>query len=161
IFTPSELESATVVLGDRPYASLFFLSNGRQYVRQDDSIAYNSSLTVGMLGLRAARTVQRALHRFFRSQNPQGWSHQISAGGEPTVRYSLARQERLIEGGSGTWTGYDVKWTLGGSVGTITEGGVALASRVGLLKSPWWSLTAEQNTYIQDTHPGPPPIAPH
>jgi hypothetical protein len=161
VFTPSELEETAPVPGDRPYASLFFLSNGRQYVRTDGLVAYNSSLTMGALGLRAADTVQKWLHRLSGSQNPQGWSHQISAGGEPTARYSLTRQQRLFEGGTLSWDRYDFKWTLSGSVGTITEGSLGLTGRVGLIKSPWWSLAAEQNTYIQDTHPGPPPMARH
>ena len=51
-------------------------------------------------GLPAAGSVQHALHGLTGSEQPQGWSHQVSAGGEPTLRYSTARQA-LIEHESG------------------------------------------------------------
>jgi Uncharacterized protein conserved in bacteria (DUF2219) len=75
IFTPGDLAAHEVVDGDRPYASLFFLSAGRRYVSTDADVAYNSSLTFGMLGLPAARSVQHALHSLTGSVQPQGWSH--------------------------------------------------------------------------------------
>ena len=156
VFTPQDIQVSYLVVGDRPYASLVFLSNGRRYVRADDSVAYNSSLTVGVLGLRAADNVQRGLHTLTRSHRPLGWSHQISAGGEPTARYTLARQQQLTQGSIGDWSRYDFKWTLGASAGTVTEGSIALAGRWGRISSPWWSDTAEQATYIPDTRPSPP-----
>ncbi len=152
IFTPRDLSAHEVVAGDRPYASLFFLSAGRRYVSSDAAVAYNSSLAVGMLGLAAAETVQSALHHLTGSVQPQGWSHQISAGGEPTARYSSARQELLTEFGETPWHG-DVKWTLAGSAGTVTEGSLALSMRWGRIESPWWSFTPEQNMYVQETQP--------
>jgi Uncharacterized protein conserved in bacteria (DUF2219) len=157
-FTPQDIQLASVLPFDRPYASLFYLSNGRRYVRADDTVAFNTSLTIGALGLQAADTVQRALHSLTNSHKPLGWSHQISAGGEPTARYTLSRQERLTEGSLGDWTQYDFKWTLGASAGTVTEGSLALAGRWGRISSPWWSATPEQTTYAEDTHPAPPPL---
>lgn len=158
IFTPRDLGAHEVVAGDRPYASLFFLSAGRRYVSSDAAVAYNSSLTVGMLGLAAAETVQSALHHLTGSVQPQGWSHQISAGGEPTARYSTARQALLGEFGETPWHG-DVKWTVAGSAGTVTEGSLALSMRWGRIESPWWSFTPEQNMYVQETQPLLPSLA--
>ena len=142
--------------GDRPYASLFFLSGGRQYVTAARSVVYDSSLTLGILGLAAARDVQEALHDVTGSIRPQGWAHQVSAGGEPTARYSLARQA-LIGSWDRGWGSGDVKWTLAGSLGTVTEGSVALNMRWGRIASPWWTGTPELNTYVQDPEPAPPP----
>jgi hypothetical protein len=48
-----------------------------------------------------------------------------------------------------------------GSVGTITEGSIALNMRWGRIFSPWWAFTPEQNTYVQETQPGPPPLDAH
>jgi len=157
IFTPRDLASHDVVYGDRPYASLFFVSVGRRYTSLTADVAYNSSLTVGMLGLHAAEAVQSALHHLTGSTQPQGWSHQISAGGEPTLRYSFARQARLAEFGNASWRG-DSKWTAATSIGTVTEGYVALGARWGRIESPWWAFVPEQNMYVQETQPAPPPL---
>jgi hypothetical protein len=62
VFTPRNLTAHEVLTGDRPYASLFFPSAGRRYVSSDSDVAYNSSLTVGMMSLPAAGSVQHALH---------------------------------------------------------------------------------------------------
>jgi Uncharacterized protein conserved in bacteria (DUF2219) len=157
IFTTGDLAAHQVVYGDRPYASFFFLSAGRRYVSTDADVAYNSSLTFGMMGLRAARAVQHALHSLTGSVQPEGWSHQISAGGEPTLRYSTARQALLGEYGQGPWHG-DSKWTAAGSIGTVTEASLAFNVRWGRIESPWWAFSPEQTMYVQETQPIPPPL---
>ena len=158
IFTPRDLPAREVVPGDRPYASLFFLSAGRRYVSPASDVAYNSSLTFGIMGLQAAESVQHALHSLTGSVQPQGWSHQVSAGGEPTIRYSTARQALLEEYGQGTLRG-DSKWTVAGSIGTVTEASLAFNARWGRIESPWWAFTPEQTMYVQETQPLPPPLA--
>lgn len=158
IFTPKNLATSGIVAGDRPYASEFFLSVGRRYTASDADVAYDSSLTIGVLGLAAAGSVQQGLHRLTDSVRPEGWSHQISAGGEPTARYSAARQELLSEFGEGAWHG-DGKWTLAGSVGTVTEASVALGTRWGRVESSWWSFTPEEDMYVQETQPVAPLLA--
>jgi len=158
IFTPRDLTASGVVAGDRPYASEFFLSVGRRYTSPSNSVVYDSSLTVGVLGLPAADSVQSFLHRLTDSTQPQGWSHQISAGGEPTARYSAARQELIVESGDKAWHG-DSKWTAAGSVGTVTEASVALSARWGRIESPWWAFAPEENMYVQETQPVAPMIA--
>ena len=157
IFTPRDLAADEVVYGDRPYASLFFLSAGRRYVSPQSDVAYSSSLTFGMMGLEAAHSVQHALHSLTGSVQPQGWSHQVSAGGEPTIRYSTARQALLSEFGRGALRG-DTKWTVAGSLGTVTEGSLAFNARWGRIESPWWAFTPEQTMYVQETRPIPPPL---
>ena len=157
IFTPRDLSARGISYGDRPYASEFFLSVGRRYTSPSANVAYDSSLTVGVLGLPAAGSVQRALHQITDSVAPQGWSHQISAGGEPTARYSAARQALLADYGGGAWHG-DSKWTVAGSVGTVTEASLALGTRWGRVESPWWSFAPEENMYVQETQPVPPEL---
>lgn len=157
VFTPRDLAARNVVRGDRPYASLFFVSAGRRYASADSPVAYDTSLTVGILGLAAADDVQRVLHDVTGSVQPRGWSHQISDGGEPTARYSLARQALIDRFGDGPWRG-DGKWTSAVSVGTVTEASVALNVRWGRIESPWWSFTPEQDMYVQETQPVPPPL---
>jgi hypothetical protein len=157
VFTPRDLNATAPVRGDRPYASEFFLSAGRRYTSPDADVAYDSSLTIGVLGLPAAASVQRALHRLTDSIQPQGWSTQISAGGEPTARYSAARQALLGEFGGQGLHG-DSKWTVGGSVGTVTEASLALNARWGRVESPFWAFAPEENMYVQETQPVAPAL---
>jgi hypothetical protein len=159
VFTPRDLAARNVVRGDRPYASLFFISAGRRYASPDSTVAYDTSLTVGVLGLAAAYDVQHALHDATGSVQPKGWAHQISDGGEPTARYSLARQVLLANFGEGpgSWRG-DSKWTSAVSLGTVTEASVAVNARWGRIDSPWWAFTPEQDMYVQETQPVPPPL---
>ena len=157
IFTPADLTSSTVQRGDRPYASLFFFSTGRRYLERDRPVAVESSLTFGMLGLAAAGSFQSALHSMTASVQPRGWRNQISSGGEPTLRYHLAR-EALIARRSGTGhVDYDVKWTSAVSVGTVTEASAALSVRFGRIASPWWGFDPGQDMYVEEVHPAPPP----
>jgi hypothetical protein len=160
-FAPQDLAQQEPVRGDRPYASLLFLSSGRRYVLTDRPVAYDSSLTLGVLGLGAAESLQRALHRLTQSTQPEGWAHQISAGGEPTARYSLARQSLLTQHAVSSGVSYDAKWTLAGSVGTVTEGSLALNLRFGRIASPWWVFSPDQTMYVSETQPAPPPLAAH
>jgi Uncharacterized protein conserved in bacteria (DUF2219) len=157
IFTPRDLSASGIVRGDRPYASEFFMSAGRRYTSPNSDVAYDSSLTVGVLGLPAAASVQRVLHTLTGSVEPEGWSHQVSAGGEPTARYSAARQALLSQYGAGNWHG-DTKWTVTGSAGTVTEASLALNTRWGRVESPFWAFAPEENMYVQETQPVAPPL---
>lgn len=157
IFTPADLTWSSVQPGDRPYASLFFLSTGRRYVEQNRPVAFESSLTFGMLGLAAAGSFQSALHHMTGSLQPHGWRHQISAGGEPTLRYDVAREALLASRYGQARPDYALKWATAASIGTVTEGSVALSLRWGRIASPWWGFTPEQDMYVEEVHPAPPP----
>jgi hypothetical protein len=154
IFTPSDLTRSYPLPGDRPYASEFFMSYGKRYVSLASPVVYDSSLTFGILGLPWAASVQKGLHDITGSTQPEGWSHQISDGGEATASYSLARQSLLLQRSN-----LDAKWTVAGDLGTVTEASVALDMRYGRIASPWWAFTPAENTYVQQPTPAAPPIA--
>lgn len=140
-FTPDDLAATTPVVGDRPYASVLYLSNKR--VVSDAIHAVGVELQVGLLGTYVAREIQRHLHRYWREANhsrepvtPRGWGNQISAGGEPTLRLRLAHSGRLL-GDSRHW---DLAGTYDLSIGYQTNTSVGLALRTGLLRSDFSSL---------------------
>lgn len=144
-FTPQDIVSKEALQNDRPYASLLFASNGRVRVEPDNRTAWSSSLTVGVLGLSLTDRLQSVIHDVVGSEEPAGYSNQISAGGEPTARYTLARHSLWIANPNGT---VDVKTTVQGSVGYLTETSAAISMRVGRFDSPWWSFTPELTDYI-------------
>jgi hypothetical protein len=144
-FTPQDIVSSEIQEDDRPYASLLFVSNGRVAVAADQRTAWSSSLTIGVLGSALAEEVHGFVHEVVGSEEPQGYEHQISAGGEPTARYTLARHALWIANPNGT---IDVKTTVQGSVGYLTETSAAISLRAGRFNSPWWSFTPELTDYI-------------
>ena len=79
------------------------------------------------------------------SERPRGYEHQISAGGEPTARYTLARHRLWIADPSGA---LDVKTTVQGSIGYLTEASAAISMRVGRFNTAWWSFAPELTDYV-------------
>lgn len=144
-FTPSNTLISEVQPDDRPYASLLYLSNGRVRVDADDRGAWTSNLTIGVLGLSLSERVHDAVHELVGSEKPRGYDHQIAAGGEPTARYTLARQKLWIADPSGH---IDVKTTVQGSVGFLTETSASISVRAGHFNSPWWAFAPELTDYM-------------
>lgn len=144
-FTPSNTLVEKVQPDDRPYASLLFVSNGRVSVDADDRAAWTSSLTIGVLGLSVSESLHSAVHELVGSERPLGYDHQIAAGGEPTARYTLARQNLWIADPSGL---VDVKTTVQGSVGFLTETSASISLRAGRFNSPWWGFAPELTDYM-------------
>jgi hypothetical protein len=144
-FTPADTLRAEAQFDDRPYASLLFLSNGRVRVDDNDRDAWSSSVTIGVLGLRLSQRLHGAVHELVGSERPQGYDHQISAGGEPTARYTLARHRLLLANPAGN---LDVKTTVQGSVGYLTEASAAISVRAGRFDTPWWSFAPELTDYM-------------
>jgi hypothetical protein len=144
-FTPADIQSTQPVYDDRPYASLLFTSNGRVNVDADGRGAWSSSLTIGILGLEAAGELHSDIHELVGSEPVRGYDNQISAGGEPTARYTLARHHLWIANPSAT---LDVKTTVQGSVGYLTEASAAISMRIGRFNSPWWGFAPELTDYI-------------
>jgi hypothetical protein len=153
-FTPEDLDIREPIPDERPYASLLYLSNARVFVTDPEHPAYETSLTVGMLGLDLAGDLQRAIHTGLDvGETPRGWDNQISDGGEPTVRATWARQallgSRYGDGGGGR----ELKWRVEGSVGYLTEASVALSARWGTINTPWWSSAPERADYVSQPAP--------
>lgn len=144
-FTPQDIIASAALADDRPYASLLFTSNGRVSVDPDGLGAWSSNVTVGVLGLSVTQRLHRGVHELVGSEAPHGYRHQISAGGEPTARYALARHHLWVASATGK---AEVKTTLQGSVGYLTEASAAISLRLGQLDSPWWSFAPELTDYM-------------
>lgn len=142
-YTPDDLSDSQPIFNDRPYASLIYLSNKR--VRADAETALAAEFMIGVIGTGFAREVQTEFHAWYRSLDdsdepvePQGWDHQISDGGELTMRLRLTNS-RLHKKLSSQGT-FDVSSTIGLSLGFQTNASAGVAMRLGKLKSPFWSL---------------------
>lgn len=152
-FTPGDIEVAERIEGDRPYAGLVYLANGRSYVRAEGRTVFHSSLAIGLLGTELLPRFQRALHSALGVDKPRGWDHQIADGGEPTFRYTLTRQDLQAAGATGSTTRYELKSAVAGGLGYLTEGSAALSLRWGRINTPWWSGPPDRVEYIAEPAP--------
>lgn len=147
-FTPQDISRETVDPEDRPYASLLYMTSARQYVDAGERRVRNTALTFGVLGLSVTSDIHDAIHEVVGSDSPRGYDKQVSAGGEPTLRYvvsdSKLRTQRIAFG-SGL---VETKTTAEMSVGYLTEASYAVSTRFGQIDSPWWTFNPERIDYI-------------
>ena len=143
VYTPDDLSDSSPIFNDRPYSSLIYLSNKR--VRADNQKAIAAEVSIGLLGSNLAKSVQTSLHSAYRSisgsdepVDPQGWSHQISDGGELTMRLRLSGSQ--LQSNPSKAEKWDLTTSYGLSLGYQTNLNVAVAIRAGNVKSPFWSL---------------------
>lgn len=152
-FTPGNIKESAVRDGDRPYASLLYLANGRSYIGDGSGPVYHTSLSIGLLGTRIVPEFQNGFHGAIGANKPKGWDHQISDSGEPTFRYTLTRQDLALAGHTAGNTDYEVKHSVAGSIGYLTEGSVALSWRWGRINTPWWAGPPDRVEYIAEPAP--------
>lgn len=137
-FTPSNVTERDPVLHDRPYAALVYVSAA---LSQEDLEGRSAltTLTVGALGLPFAPHVQRRIHHVMGSVQPKGWQHQISEGGEATVRLA---HERKWAGNAVDFAGGRAQWLYraGAGVGFLTDVSAGVALRYGRFSDLRWDL---------------------
>ena len=95
------------------------------------------------MGLDLAGDIQNGVHKVIGSDRAEGWEHQVSDGGEPTFRYAVARQKILPV----STDNLEVKSTVEGSLGYLTEARWSLSFRAGRLHTPWWQTSPELAHY--------------
>lgn len=142
-FTPQDTDLREVIRDDRPYSSLVYLASSRSHAIPDSRNGWTTSLTLGVLGLDLFEAGQNMVHPVVGSDAAKGWEHQVSEGGEPTFRYSIAYHDYLANSRPDS----QFKLTYFGSVGYLTEAGVALVFRDGLISSPSNRFNPELGIY--------------
>ncbi len=147
-FTPQDTSVSTPIYNDRPYASLLFIANTQQAVVVDENTVYQSTLMLGVLGLGIAEAISNALHSALGQGTQNGWHNQISNGGEPTARYTMARQVTHVKHYVKKGIDFEFKTTRDFSIGYLTDMSVGMNSRFGNIRSPWWSFNPQQLDYI-------------
>ncbi len=148
VFTPKDIISSAPVFDDRPYGSLWYLSNTELTVTPASNRAYLSTLTVGLLGLKATEYIQEALHSITPSDVANGWDNQISSGGEPTLMYTLSAQDNHIDTINST-TRHEIKTAYEANIGFSTDINASFSWRWGRINTPWWSFNPQHSEYIQ------------
>ena len=152
-FTPEQTELSTPQLDDRPYASLIYIANSRQYLNHRERRSVITTLTVGALGLKIGSALQNGIHSIVGSDKAQGWDNQISDGGELTFRYSVAHQKTAWARYRGGMNNIEIKRAVRGSVGYLTGATAGISARWGRINSPWWSFNPQLSDYAEKSAP--------
>lgn len=139
-YTPDDLANPAPIRDDRPYASLLYLANKKVIADADQALGIE--LMVGAIGLDLANGVQTTLHGWTRDlsgdaepRDPLGWQHQISDGGEPTVRLRVA-DSRLWASGDD----WDLAYGRELNLGFQTNASIGVSGRYGQRRSAFWSI---------------------
>lgn len=140
LYTPNSLENPHPNKEDgRPYASL--LIYGDSVLHANDSFAIKQDTQVGLMGLPVGGAIQDALHDAISADDPQGWSTEISRGGEPVIGFGFQGKGLLCSpdqyGSCGNGQ-YDVTVSLAGSLGYYTSVKAGFSVRMGKVRSPFW-----------------------
>lgn len=140
-YTPDDLSATEPITDDRPYASVLFLTNKRVHASGGTAVGVEAQL--GLLGTYVAREVQQTLHGWWRDLkgsdepvDPKGWKNQISAGGEPTLRFRVTKSQRIARQ-PGLWD-LAQSWSL--TAGYQTNASLGLYARAGQIASPFWTI---------------------
>lgn len=141
-FTPHQLRDSNVIEGDRPYASLFFLTDKEVRKSRDGRRTKVTAFTVGILGTSVSEYVQTTLHGWLRGDKedcylcsppkPRGWDHQISNGGELTAEYETNWITTLFAAGlPGAFDGITGEEKRGYGVGYNTNANLGYTLKLG------------------------------
>lgn len=95
-YTPQDIAASEIVKGDRPYASLLFVSVGNISYDRSRGLILQSDLVVGSIGSPGPGNAQAYVHRnhWFGSERPEpeGWDNQIGFNGSLIVNYNTRMQ---------------------------------------------------------------------
>ncbi len=142
-FTPDDLANSSSIFNDRPYASLLYLGSKGVVAIKSRNNVLGTELQVGFLGLNIAKTVQTGIHSYNRKiyqrdepVEPKGWNHQISDGGELTLKYRVSYGEQISQENR-YW---DLAYTADVSVGYQSNASLGMQARLGYINSEFWTL---------------------
>ncbi len=143
-YTPQDLASSTVVVGDRPYASVIFVNIGHTFYDISHSRMFQSELIVGSMGQAAPGKAQAHLHEnhWFGSTRPipNGWHNQIGNGGSFIVNYNTRGQWSIPS---------DSQWIQPSLVGKIDIGNY-MVNLQGGFKLNFFNINSD---VLQDYYP--------
>ena len=131
-FTPEDIEQQHIDKTDRPYANIIYLASSRVYRANHSEHTITSTLTLGVLGSNLFPELQNTVHQSLGGDRASAWDSQIADGGELTARYQLGYHIPLSLGD----TPRQAKLSYFGSIGYLSEAGIALSSRRGQISSP-------------------------
>ncbi|MES2592798.1 MAG: lipid A deacylase LpxR family protein [Bacteroidota bacterium] len=94
-FTPRSIRHDSIYFGERPYASVFFVSHFLTSINANKKQRLNTSLYLGIIGPNAkGEEEQKAIHRWLENIQPLGWQYQIA--NDYVLNYNLNFEKGII-----------------------------------------------------------------
>jgi len=140
IYTPEDKERSSLIINDRPYAGITYLAFGLH--SKNNRIMDTLELDIGMVGPHSyAENVQKEVHRWTSSSQPQGWEHQLHD--EPIVNLYFERKWKLLQFGNHQGFGMDLIPHMGMALGNAyTAANAGCQMRLG------WNLPNDFGTFL-------------
>jgi hypothetical protein len=152
-FTPSDILRPDPIYDDRPYASLLYLTSSQQTVSPSRQNVHQTSLSIGIFGLRLTEEIQNSVHGILGDSKAAGWRNQISDGGELTARYTVTAHRLIYSNYHSSRVAFELKRTAEASIGYVIDGGMGFSWRWGRLNTPWWATNLSQSEYLNAAAP--------
>ena len=143
-FTPFNIKSPNVQLGDRPFAAAIML---KSFAIATDTIRKSrliSSLNIGLIGPGAfGKEMQVAIHEATGNTIPEGWQNQIK--NDIVLNYEVSYEKQLVS--------YRNLFSLQANsrlrLGTLfTNAGLGLTTTFGIINSPFSSIKSKKRFAI-------------
>lgn len=94
-FTPNNLGTSQIQVGDRPYAAYIYLGWFRQQQDTTSQISLTTELQLGTIGRAAfGEGMQKTIHAVIDDEQPKGWDNQIAS--DVIIGYSLKYERALL-----------------------------------------------------------------
>lgn len=130
IYTPENTELSNLIIDDRPYAGILYLSAGL-HIKSKKKMS-TVEFVLGILGSSSlAEEVQKFIHEIGGIGWPQGWDHQLKD--EPVLGINFDRRWRFLRFDSESNFGFDVIPNIGVGLGNA----FILVYTGGLLRVGW------------------------
>lgn len=131
-YTPSNIKSAAIQFGDRPFAAAIML---KSFTIATDTLRHSrlvSSLNLGLIGPGAfGKEMQVAIHEATDNPIPMGWQHQIR--NDVVINYEISYEKRLL-----AWQYFAMQSNSTMRFGTLfTNASLGLSGVLGLINSPY------------------------
>ena len=138
-FTPFNIKSEEIQVGDRPFAASIML---KSFAIATDTISksrFISSLTVGLIGPGAfGKEMQVAIHKATGNTIPQGWINQIK--NDVVLNYEVSYEKKI----AGYKNLFSLQTNSSLRLGTLfTNASVGFNATLGIINAPFTSFTTK------------------
>lgn len=116
IYTPQDIEQPRLIVNDRPYAGITYLTLGfhSRNERRVDTVEF----AAGIVGPHSfADETQTILHNWFEATEPEGWRHQLRD--EPVLNVFYRGIWKVLKSEIGKGFSYDLVVNMGGGLGNV------------------------------------------
>jgi lipid A 3-O-deacylase len=143
-YTPTSIQSDSILYGDRPYASAMLLKLFNKVIDSVKQQQFSTALQVGVIGpLGQGENIQTGIHRLIKDELPQGWQYQIR--NDIIINYQLNFEKKLAGNGKNFLTNAVAEARIG-TLQNRASGGVNFM--VGLSNNPYRPNTEKVSFYL-------------